>query len=239
MKSSFNILFIFFLSTLTGQIVFSQDNQYFMEVLSKTEEFYKSSQSYSINTKYEYYESQNASKPIETIEGFIFKNNTNYFSRIGTTDFVYINDIFLKFDHAGKAVLYSKSDSKESFMPIELSSMLANFDKIVASKNKHELIFNLSFKNEINIPYNKMILVFNNKTFEIKRQELYFIENQKFPWSYSSGKPINNAKMIISLTPSDKDYPLSLLVLSSYISNTNTPRLSQKFSSYKLYNISQ
>jgi len=239
MKVCSTILLLYIFIPFTGSIAFSQDSQYFEEDLIKTEAYYKNTQSYSINTKYEYFENQNASKPIETLEGFIFKNNTNYFSKIGTTDFIYINDVFLKFDHAEKAVIYSKSEVKNSFMPIELSQMIANFDKIVASKNNEEIRFHLTFKKELNFPYKQMILVFNKKTFEIKRQEFFFKENQKFPGSFSSDKTINNAKMIISMVPSENDYSLSLVSLSNYISDPNNPKLTQKFGSYKLYNISQ
>lgn len=239
MKGHSHILPLLFFSILMGKNVFSQDNQFFKEVLVKTEAFYKNTQSYSIETKYEYFETQNASQPLETLEGFIFKNNTNYFSKIGTTDFVYIQDVFLKLDHAEKAVIYSKSEGKNSFLPIELSSMVAHFESIVATSNKNEIVFDLSFKKELSIPYTKMVLLVNSKTFEINRQELYFKENQKFPWTYNSEKPINEAKMIITLTPSNKNYPVSLLSLSNYISNSKTLKLSQKFDSYKLYNLSQ
>jgi hypothetical protein len=221
------------------------DTRRFKKILGKTESFYKDADSYALKVVYEFFEKENASVALETIQGAIQKKGTNYYSKIGPAELIYLDDVFLKINHDEKAVLYSKlpdnSDNKTKIVtPVEITSLLGYFDCIQVMEENKTFICDLSFKKIDMLPYNKMVLVIDKNTYAIKKQELYMIAGKTYPGMAASTQKTLAGKMVITFTTLNKgSVAPTLFKKSNYIIEGRAVSLSNKLASYKLYNTTQ
>lgn len=227
-------IIVFLIITLYSFCIQAQDLTEVKELFSKTEAYYKNANEYSLKASYQFFEEDN-SKATETLAGLILKNGTNYYSKIGPTEFIYIDDNFIKINHTQKAVLFSKITDEKTKTPVELSSLLKYFESVSISKNKGMVICNLLFKRLNNLPYSKMILFLDANDFSIKKQELYMLSGFVYPWQ--NNRDITKAgKVVISLNKQTTDtINSSIFNIANYIKGVKEISLSKKLVGYTLY----
>lgn len=234
----FTNFFIVLTILLLSLSINAQDLEEFKELFLKTEAYYKNSDMYSLKVTYQFFEEGNV-EALETMQGVIKKKGTDYYSKIGPTEFVYLGQVFLKINHEEKAVLYSKIKDKKTQTPVEVTSLLGYFKKATVVKNKETYTCILTFKKLAILPYKKMILVIDADNYTIIKQELYMLPDKSFPLQGSRDKT-KAGKVVINLIPQHKKQNFaSVFNLSNYIVGNDEVRLSNKLSTFKLYNTNQ
>ena len=217
----------------------AQDMDFFKELFSKTESYYKNTREYALKVDYQFFEEGKPTQAIETLHGNIQKKGDNYYSKIDQTEFIYIGKTFLKINHLQKAVLYAPIAEDRMLTPIDISSLFAYFEKVNIHEEKGSFVCELTFKPIETIPYKKMILFLDRSTYAIKKQELYMLPGKSYPGQASREKT-KAGKIVISLFPQkNKRDSSNLFNLSNYLLTNNGLSLSPKLSAYKLYNTNQ
>lgn len=234
------LLFFIIIQSFSSGICWGQDGiPRFMEIFQKTEKFYKERTTYSLDVTYQFFDSKQLKTATETLTGRIEKKGTNYYSRIGPTEIIYLDDIFLKINHEEKAMLYAKVPNKKMTTPVDITA-LADYFKTATIKQKGNFIFcNVTFKEKSNIPYTKMLMVLDSKNYSIVKQELYMLPGFKYPSQAAANKKSTEGKMVIIFSPTNARNGINVFDISNYLKNTSKISLSSKLSSYQLYNTTQ
>ncbi len=206
------------------------------EILSKVEAQYFSNNAYNLEVLYEYFEPCQGTQAIETMEGQIIKDGSNYYSRINHTESIFIDSDYLKINHDEKAVLYSAIDAEQRPTPVELSKLAEYFISAEVFEQGDIAKFVMMFKKSNVIPYSKMVLEINLKTFTIQKQELYLIAGQQMPGGQN---PLaKTSEGIVSITFKERPFTKDLskrFLISDYIKKESEVSLSKKLTTYSLY----
>jgi len=214
----------------------AQELEAVTEILSKVEARYFSSETYNLEVLYEYFEPSKGDLSIETMTGQIIKDGSNYYSRIQNTESLFIDSDYLKISHDEKAVLYGSIGQGERPSPVELSKLAEYFSSAQVFQDGDIASFELMFKESQMIPYSKMVLKVNLKTFAILKQELYLIAGQHMPGGQN---PLAKTEEgIVSVTFKERPYSKELskrFLISDYIKKGPQISLSKKLATYQLY----
>lgn len=229
------ILFIT-LNILSAENCLAQEDiSRFKEIFSKTEKFYKEQSSYALDVTYQFFDLKNTTTATETLKGSIEKKGHNYYSKIGPTEFIYLDDIFLKINHDEKAVLYSKAPNKKMTTPIDITALTDYFKNVKILNKDNTLISEVLFKEKSNLPYTKMVIVIDSSNYSIIKQELYLLSGVTYPSMAAGNKKTTEGKMVISFSPNTSKRT-DVFNKSNYLKNSSTVSLSNKLSSYQLFN---
>ncbi|MEP2936729.1 MAG: hypothetical protein ABJM06_10000 [Gilvibacter sp.] len=206
------------------------------EILSKVEARYSNSDQYTMEVLYQYFEPSQGEKAVETMEGLIIKDGSNYYSKIHNTETVFINTDYIKINHDEKAVLYGLMDMEQRPSPVELSKLSAYFTSAEVFQKGDIARFELLFKESNMVPYRKMALTVNLKTYEILKQELFLIAGQQMPGGQNPLARTSDGIVSVSF----KEIPFSKkdskrFLISDYIQKGAQVSLSKKLATYSLY----
>lgn len=213
-----------------------QDLEAVTKILEQVEARYFNSEHYTMDVLYEYYEPGTSSEAIESMEGLIVKDGSNYYTRIHNTETLFIDSDYLKINHDEKAVLYGLIDQNQRPAPIELSKLAEYFTAVSVSQDGDISRFELQFKESQLIPYSKMAIEVNQNTFEIVKQDLYLIEDRQMPGGQNPLAKTN--KGIVSISFKEKPFSqahANRFLLSDYITKGAQVSLSKKLATYSLY----
>ncbi len=238
MKYYFNLLILALLLGSSGGL-FAQDLEHFKALFSKTENYYKNTAEYSLKVSYQFFEIGKNGRALESLAGKIRKKENNYYSKIDQTEFIYIDQTFLKINHQQKAVLYAPIADPKTVTPVEVTALLEYFDRVDICEDQAATVCELHFKTNKTIPYEKMVLHLDPKSHAIRKQELYMLPGKTYPGQANREKT-KAGKVVITLLP--EAIPKNgdqIFERSNYLLSSTTPRLSKKLSAYKLYNTNQ
>lgn len=230
------ILFITFNFVSIENCLAQEDILRFKEIFSKTEKFYKERSNYAQDVTYQFFDLKNPTIATETLRGSIEKKGDNYYSKVGPTEFIYLDDIFLKINHEEKAVMYSKVPNKKMVTPIDITALTDYFETVKISDKNNSILCEVVFRQKSNLPYTKMVIVLDSKNFSIIKQELYIIPGVSYPSISAGNRKTTEGKMVISFSPSITSKKTDVFNKSNYLKNTSKISLSNKLSSYQLYN---
>lgn len=229
------IFFITFNLFIIENCLAQGDISHFKEIFSKTEKFYKERSSYSLDVTYKFFDLKIPTTATETLKGHIEKNGDNYYSKIGPTEFIYLDDIFLKINHDEKAVMYSKVPNRKMTTPIDITALTDYFKSVKILNKNNTLMCEVIFKEKPHLPYTKMIMVLDSKNYSIIKQELFMLPGVSYPSIAAGNKKTTEGKMEISFSPNTSKRT-DVFNKSNYLKNSSTVSLSNKLSSYQLYN---
>lgn len=239
MKHFFIFIQILFVFSAAAQKT-QDDTERFKELFSKTENYYKNTEAYSLEVLYQFFEDGKHLEATETMSGAISKKGDNYYSKIGPTETIFLEDSYLKINHDEKAVLYSKTQDKKGATPVEVTSMLGFFEEIQIMEKNGNYVCDLSFKKIDIMPYKKMVIVIDADTYAIKKQELYMHAGKSYPGMTAGNQKTVAGKMVITFSAMTKKEGVSShFKKSNYLIEGNELTLSNNLASYKLYDTTQ
>jgi len=220
------------------QLGMAQDLAAFQSAFAKSAAYYKTLDAYALAMKYGFYEDEDQKMPDERLGGTVIKANGNYYSKIDQTEFVYVDQEFVKINHQEKAVLYGVMGSqKQPVAPIQITQILGLCKDAEMTKSTDKLIFDVVLHAQFGLPYNRMRFELNAETYAIVQQEIYLAAGQPYPWQALRTKVSETpSKMVITLTETPTgDAPDTLFQLSNYIRKGKEISLSKKLTAYTLY----
>ncbi|QQX76517.1 MULTISPECIES: hypothetical protein [Aequorivita] len=233
------LVLIIFQTFASGLCWGQEDLSEFKEIFFKTEKFYKERDNYSFNVTYEFYDPQSPKIAAETMNGRIEKKGSNYYTQIGPTEIIYLDEIFLKINHQEKAVLYSKVPNKKMTTPVDITALVDYFQTVKISEKENIIICEMVFKEKSNIPYTRMTMILDSKNYSIIRQELYMRQGVNYPSMAAGNKKTTEGKMAISFSQDIQMPKSDVFNKLKYLSKTSKISLSKELSSYDLYNQTQ
>ncbi|MEW4923130.1 hypothetical protein [Algibacter sp. 2305UL17-15] len=209
-------MLLFLVSNISAQSKSNTENV--KEIFEKVKNNYETKNFYSFNIKYQLFKSANATVVEEFYTGKIIKNEAKYYSKINNTEFIQIEDIHLKINHDEKAMLYLKQPVSSYNSLIELASFLKFFEQTNIELKQDTYVCELVSKNITVLPYSKVIVYIDAKTYCINKQVLFLLNQQNF--EDDKGNIIaSNPRLEIIFSPVNHN-PISgeKFVLSKYVS---------------------
>ncbi len=230
------VLFCVFLN-YTG---YSQNDKLTIEeVFQKVKETYESKSKYAFNVKYELFKDHQTIEVTEFYTGKVIKDQGELYSKIKNTEFIQLNEAYLKINHDEKAMLYTEQAlNEQTHQLVDLTAFLSYFEKTSVSLNKDIYICELTSKNISLLPYSKVVTYINADDFTIKKQLLYLLNPSVF--KESNGKSVtSNPRLEITFSNfnSQNINSANTFSLLKYISISNNEiKPSNNLKAYQLIN---
>lgn len=215
--------------------VHAQSNELSVDLLfTKVRQAYESKNNYSLNLKYELFKDSITRKVEEFYTGKFIKNQEGIYSKVHNTEFIQIEDTYLKINHDEKAMLYKKQvlNNKNNEL-IDLTVFLNHFEKTKVSLKQDVYICELKSKKISTLPYNKVVAYISAKDFTINKQILYLSQQSAFK-NAQGQKVISNPRLEITVNNSNTN-TANIFSISKYVTVVgNQVKPSNNLKTYQL-----
>lgn len=166
----------------------NDDKQKIVELLKKSKNYYDKTNQFKMNTSYKVYLG-NSNKAVESYDGLFIKNNKNYYSKIGETEFIVTPTNTIKIDNESRLMQYIKEENSGEQVIYDLVKYCDNFGTFNLTSNSTDWICTLNSREVTFIPYSKIIIYLSKTDYSITKQELYILST--IPDKDSNGKVTN------------------------------------------------
>lgn len=168
------LIFIVACCSFTTKSNTDENKEKVVALLKKSKHYYEKLHEYKFNTSYDLY-ANNSNKAIESYSGFFVKKNTNYYSKIGQTEFIVTSDRTIKIDNESKLIQHFKGESTQENRLYDLVKYCDNFGTFDLSSTEKYWICTLNSREVTFVPYSKVIIYLSKKDYSIVKQELFLI----------------------------------------------------------------
>lgn len=199
---------------------FAQDQEAFKSLISSVKEVYDTQKAYELGILYNIYSAKDPTTIRESHKGDYIKNGSNIYSKIGTVEFVSVEDTFLQINHDEKAILYAKQAQENTLNPIQIEGFINHFESIQVQKKNNEWICKLSKPKDLEqFPYDA-IEVYIDQNFQVRKQILFPIQSIVFK-TKSGDSTLDRSIVHIEFSNVQPFKRKELLQLSTYIQTQN------------------
>ncbi len=211
-------------------------------LLKKVADFYTNSGEYYIDINYKMYRGLTGNQVTESYNGVLIKKGAFYKMEVLGTEVLQFGDEKLILDHNNKLISYAKDKTQN---PAEL---ITNMNTFLQYYNEYQILdkgsnwvceFVSSKKNIQQLPYGRVLLYVNKKTYALARQELYF--SSVVPFKGKNGDTeYDYGRLIITLENSLKKNT-EITSLEDYIKSNSEGKieLREAFSAYRVIDQTQ
>lgn len=168
------------LAIISGFSVYSQvknDRKAITDLFTKSQKVYVNAENFKFSTAYKLFNTYKSTTVAEKYEGIVFKQKDDFYSKIGTTEFVKLNEDYIKIDHASKLMQIGKVDREDAgSQSYDLTALLSNFTVFELTETADYFICKLTAPAITFVPYSKVIVYINKKSYMMSKQILYMLK---------------------------------------------------------------
>ena len=141
-----------------------------------------STNDFKVNLKYQLFKGVDGEKSLESFDGIYLKSGVNFYNKIKNTETIVGNDFMVKINHDQKAMLYDNFEidkSKPTDM-LNLTILLKNFESPSVQDLGETWKCEMTAVEYSQMPYSKVVLFVDKKTYRIKKQILFLTSIMNF-----------------------------------------------------------
>jgi hypothetical protein len=148
------------------------------EVLTKVQSVYSKNTAFEYKSVYQLYKGS-STVVASTYEGYLFKNKTSIYQKIGPTEFIYGTNFFLKINHEEKSVLIDKGQNLvHSIVDLNVALKECSESKIESKDDYYSI--SLVLKKSSIVECSLIILRVSKKDFHLMQLDLFYAVQQDF-----------------------------------------------------------
>lgn len=226
---SYSICILIFICSISA---YSQENKQLTTIFQKVSEAYTNPERISLNFSYKLYTTYKSPIVSEQYIGYYFKTKTESYMKIHNTEFMQAKGISLKVNHDQKAMLVGKNSAEiAAATPTNISGYLKYFKTKNLSSDGNNWICTLETSLYTQLPYGKIVVYVNKRTYKIEKQILYLLDKASYK---NKNGIIKQDYPRLEITISDRN-SFDVFNINTFITMHGQNYLpSKKYSNYKL-----
>lgn len=180
----FKFISVLFLVFFSSSIVVGQNQNNKDKIINL---FLKSQKVYEENTEHQFkmtfklFTTYKSNVVSESYSGVVVRDNSNFYSKIGTTEYVKLKKKFIKVDNESKLININQKEENFSYRELfNLDKMLNNFDVYDLKSDSEFWICTLTSPAITFIPYGKVIIYISKKDFTLAKQIIYILKSNGY-----------------------------------------------------------
>lgn len=169
-RNLFMLVFLAFSLQLSGQ-----QSMGAADILKKSMQIFQKNPNFEIDLQYTLFRNANNPVVIEQYKGKLVKQGKNTYLKIHNTEFIRVNNKYLKINNEEKAMEYGKISTSIPQNPLEINHYLNYFaDKKVTVENE-TIRCELTTPKLTQLPYYSLSLFFDKTSFLLKKQVMALV----------------------------------------------------------------
>ena len=173
------------------------------KIMNKVADIYEDKQQYHIAITYDMHRGLKGNNITESYEGEMIKNGAYSNFQALNSEVIQFPKEQLIIEHDTKNITYIKMKGHTlagSASPIDMTGFLTHYDKTkVVEKNGKFICELVSTKQNIQIPYSKVVLYINKENYHIEKQELFFATLVPFVDQKTNERKSDYGRLVITL----------------------------------------
>ena len=208
-------------------------------LLNKAKESFYAAENFHVNTTYKIYKGYDSTKPHEVSNGILVKKSNNIYSKINELEVISTSKYYLKINHKEKAILLNKPFKNPTQIDqYNLQQLMDYVDIGNLKENNNNWIIELKAKPITQLPFSKILIQINKKTYLIENQIFYYFEQLDFSKNNTPVK--SNVKLEITYSLFSKEVKLPDVIFreSTYLKQIKgIYRGVNKYQEYEIINL--
>ncbi|MFT7900106.1 MULTISPECIES: hypothetical protein [Flavobacteriaceae] len=136
---------------------------------------------YQVNLTYKIYKGYSETLPYEVQEGVFYKKMNNSYTSLSNVEIINTENTYLKINHNEKAILIANGVKKPQELHLNLDELFKYLEAEIIKENPKFWTIKFTPRGEITqLPFSKLIIELNKKTFRVKRQLFYYLNKMNF-----------------------------------------------------------
>lgn len=147
--------------------------QEYTSVLERSFEFFKSTEAYTIDTKFGHYKGLESTQALESYSGYIMVEGNTYFQKLGPMEQLYVAPYFIKLNRKDQEILvvkYENFENKELDYTFDMETIAQNFKEGTMATENGFYHITLIGKPQNSIKVAKLEYFIDPDTYHIKKQ---------------------------------------------------------------------
>jgi hypothetical protein len=146
------------------------------------------SNSYYLESEFKLFVNYTSNEIKEDYKGITVKKGDNTYTRIGNSEIISTNNLYIKIDNDNKRMkIANLTKDNVQKAPLELNSYINYFSGYRVTESNGFWICTLTTSKVTMIPYSKVVVYINKKDYQISKQEMFFLT--KYKTKIVNGKP--------------------------------------------------
>ncbi|MCF6133252.1 hypothetical protein [Flavobacterium wongokense] len=142
---------------------------------------------YYLESDYKLFVNYTSNEVKEAYKGITLKKGENMYTKLGSSEMISTNNLFIKIDNDNKRMKVDKISSNAQKPILELNSYINYFSGYRLTESNGQWICTLTTSKVSVVPYSKIIVYINKNDYQIQKQELFFLT--KYQTKIVNGKP--------------------------------------------------
>lgn len=234
-QKTFLLLVLFFSSfNFLSASNAADDKAKIKELIKRSKSYYAKNRQFSFAINYNLF-AGNDKKPIDTYSGMFAKRDANYYTRVGDSEIIHIDNLTVKIDHEMKLIQHYEEEVTKDDPIYDLMNYFENFKSFQLKSTPKYWICTFNSREVTFVPYSKIIIYLNKKDYSIVKQELHLLSSIKT--KDKKGKDVYKFPILEILFSDFKlgESKVDYFKVSNYLSLKNRRYYpSNKYSSYQL-----
>lgn len=176
------LIILFQLVVFSG--IYAQDTEAkntIIDLLSKSKKMYENNEGFKLNTNYKLYPTYTSKSVSEEYKGLVVTKEKMVYTKIGSAEFVSLNDNYLHIDNESKLIDYKKAGTgNEALSFFDFFEFLNKFSYYSIKKQGNITVCTLSSAEITFVPYSKIEIYVDNTTQQITKQVFYLLMANKY-----------------------------------------------------------
>lgn len=174
---------------------------------------------HQVTINYKIYKGHKQTEPHESMTGIVVKQGAKSYTKMGEVEIVNTPKMYLKINHKEKAMLLNNGVVAPDQLNMNIDEFLQYAKAEITNENASSWTILLTPKGKITqLPFSKLIIEMEKKTYRVKRQVFYYYSQLNFSENFKEND-FANVKLEANYSNYSKRYtvPLSVFNKSTYL----------------------